>query len=164
MICVVIQDLEKFPGLKPVSIVLLYPGSHIFHDLALTEEGFLKQKSRIQFLKLGDQNSNFFHKAVKARNSRNYIKSITLENGYRFEDPETIKHEVVNHFRLVLGINMQDYATDAYHMGGLVCSSEHLDILNSRITHEEIKSPMFSIDDSKAPGPDGFSSLFFKRA
>ena len=92
----------------------------IFHDLALTEEGFLKQKSRIQWLKLGDQNSNFFHKAVKARNSRNSIKSITLENGYKYEDLETIKQEVVNHFRSILGSNMQDSATDAYHMGGLV--------------------------------------------
>ena len=25
---VVIRDLEKFPGLQPVSIILLYPGSH----------------------------------------------------------------------------------------------------------------------------------------
>ena len=49
-------------------------------------------------------------------------------------------------------------------MGGLVWSYEHLNILNSRITQEEIKSAMFSINDSKAPGPDGFSSLFFKRA
>ena len=59
---------------------------------------------------------------------------------------------------------MQDSTTDAYHMGGLGWSSEHLDILISRITHEEIKSVVFFIDDSKAPGPDGFSSLFFKRA
>ena len=52
-----------------------------FHDLPLAEEGFLKQKSRIQWLKLVDQDTNFFHKAVKSRNSRNTIKSITLENG-----------------------------------------------------------------------------------
>ena len=136
----------------------------IFHDLALTEEGFLKQKSRIQWLKLGDQNSNFFHKEVKARNSRNSINSITLENGSRPEDLETIKQEVVNHFRSVLGSNMQESTTDAYHMGGLAWSFEHLDILNTKITHQEIKSAMFSIDDSKALGPNGFSSLFFKRA
>ena len=136
----------------------------IFHDLALAEEGFLKQKSRIQWLKLGDHNSNFFHKVIKARNLMNSIKSITLENGYRSEDPETIKQEVVNHFHSVLDSNMQDSATGAYHIGGLVWSSEHLDILNSMITHEETKSAMFSINDSKAPGPDGFFSLFFKRA
>ena len=85
-----------------------------FHDLALTEEGFLKQKSRIKWLKLGDYNSNFFHKVVKARNSRNSIKSIMLENGCRSEDLDTIRQEVVKHFQLVLGINMQDSATDPF--------------------------------------------------
>ena len=79
-----------------------------FHDLARAKEGFLKKKSRIQWLKLGDQNSNFFHKAVKARNSRNSIKSITLENGCRSEDPATIIQEFVKHFQSVLGGNMQD--------------------------------------------------------
>ena len=135
-----------------------------YHDLALAEEGFLKQKSRIQWLKLGDQNSSFFHKSVKARNSRNTIKSITLENGCRSEDLDTIKQEVINHFQSVLGSNLQDSVIDDYHIDGLVWSSDHLHILNSRVTHEEIKNALFSIDDSKAPGPDGFSSLFFKRA
>ena len=50
---------------------------------------------------------------------------------------------------------MRDSTTDAYRMDGLVWSSEHLDILNSRITHEEIKSAMLSIDDTKAPVPMG---------
>ena len=36
--------------------------------------------------------------------------------------------------------------------------------LNKAISHEEIKEVIFSIDDSKAPGPDGFSSRFFKVA
>ena len=34
----------------------------------------------------------------------------------------------------------------------------------SMITHEEIKNAIFSMNDSKASGPDGFSSLFFKKA
>ena len=115
-------------------------------------------------LKLGDQNTNFFHKAVKARNSRNSIKFITMENGCRIDDPATIRQKFVEHFQSVLGSSMQDTADVEFNTDGLVWSSEHLDILNSRITHEEIKKSMFSIDDAKAPGPDGFSSLFFKRA
>ena len=77
-----------------------------FHDLALAEEGFLKQKSRIKWLKLGDYNSNFFYNVFQARNSRNSIKSITLEKGCRSEDPNTIKQEVVKHFKSVLGCSM----------------------------------------------------------
>ena len=50
------------------------------------------------------------------------------------------------------------------NLDGLVWSSNHLDILNSGITHEEIKRSMFSIDDAKAPGPNWFSSMFFKKA
>ena len=80
----------------------------------MTEEGFLKQKSRIQWLKLGDQKSSFFHKSVKARNSRNTITSITLENGDIIEDSDTIKQEVINHFLSVLGCDLQDLVIDEY--------------------------------------------------
>ncbi|GJU23040.1 putative RNA-directed DNA polymerase, eukaryota, reverse transcriptase zinc-binding domain protein, partial [Tanacetum coccineum] len=31
------------------------------------------------------------------------------------------------------------------------------------VTNEEIKSVMFDIEDEKAPGPDGFTSVFFKK-
>ena len=134
------------------------------HELARAEEGFLNQKSRIKWLKLGDQNTNFFHKAVKARNSKNSSKSITLDNGCRIEDPASIGQEFVNHFQSVLGSNMQDSTMAEYNTDGLVWSNDHLDILSSRISHEEIKESMFSIDNTKAPGPDGFTSLFFKRA
>ena len=133
------------------------------HELARAEEGFLKQKSRIQWLKLGDKNTNFFHKAVKARNSKCSIKSITLENGCRIEDPASIGQEFVNHFQSVLGSNMQDSTSAEYNTEGLVWSTDHLDILSSRITHEEIKESMFSIDNTKAPGPNGFTSLFFQK-
>ena len=58
-----------------------------FHDLACVEEGFLKQKSRIQWLKLGDKNTSFFHKAIKARNARNVIKSLLWKMGAELKTP-----------------------------------------------------------------------------
>ena len=73
-----------------------------FHDLACAEEGFLKQKSRIQWLKLGDQNTSFFLKAIKSRNARNSIKVLTLASGGRIEDPEDIKQEAIAHFQNIL--------------------------------------------------------------
>ena len=137
-----------------------------YHDLAYAEEGFLKQKSRVQWLKLGDQNTSFFHKAVKARNGRNTIKVITSANGCRIDDPEAIKQEAVGHFYDVLCSDGPSNIHTEYldNLDGFVWSPQHLDTLNRVITHEEVKKAMFSIDDSKAQGPDGFSSRFFKAA
>ena len=133
-----------------------------YHDFAYAEEGFLKQKSRVQWLKLGDQNTNYFHKAVKARNARNAIKIITSGNGCSIEDPVAIKEEAVRYFKDILcvdGPRSAEYSTD-----GFVWSQQHLNILNGEISREEVKMAMFLIDDNKAPGPDGFSSRVFKAA
>ena len=137
-----------------------------FHDLACAEEGFLKQKSRIQWLKLGDQNTSFFHKAIKSRNSRNSIKVLTLASRGRIEDPEDIKQEAIAHFQNILCCDGP--STDHNHyldnLEGFTWSPQHKESLNRRITQEEIKNAIFSINDSKALGPDGFTSLFFKKA
>ena len=137
-----------------------------YHDLAVAEEGFLKQKSRVQWLKLGDQNTSFFHKAVKAHNARSALKVITMANGSRTEDPVAIKQEAVRHFQGILCSDEPSASRSEYlnSLDGFRWSPQHIDTLNKAISNEEIKAAIFSIDDSKAPGPDGFSSRFFKAA
>lgn len=49
---------------------------HEFVSISSAEEKFLKQKSRNQWLNLGDGNNSYFHKVVKMRNSHNLVKSI----------------------------------------------------------------------------------------
>ncbi|GJY75261.1 RNA-directed DNA polymerase, eukaryota, reverse transcriptase zinc-binding domain protein [Tanacetum coccineum] len=49
-----------------------------FNQAILTEERFLKQKAKIQWLKEGDSNSSYFHKVVKSRVSRNVIIVVVL--------------------------------------------------------------------------------------
>nr|GEY22360.1 RNA-directed DNA polymerase, eukaryota, reverse transcriptase zinc-binding domain protein [Tanacetum cinerariifolium] len=52
-----------------------------FNDALLMEERFLMQKAKVEWLKLSNANTAYFHKVVKSQASRNRIDSVTTSNG-----------------------------------------------------------------------------------
>ncbi|XP_026429506.1 uncharacterized protein LOC113325853 [Papaver somniferum] len=56
------------------------------------EEKFWKTKSRDQFIKLGDQNTNYIHRTTKSRNRRNKIDKIQDNKGAWITDYQEIKN------------------------------------------------------------------------
>nr|GFB18576.1 RNA-directed DNA polymerase, eukaryota, reverse transcriptase zinc-binding domain protein [Tanacetum cinerariifolium] len=101
------------------------------------EELFLYQKAKIKWLSVGDRNNAYFHKSIKSRQQRNRIDAICDENGARFEGSKVAEQFL---------------------------SEEDVMSMVQEVTDEEIKQAMFKIDDNKAPGPDGLSAHFFKKA
>ncbi|KAJ6670041.1 hypothetical protein OIU85_019876, partial [Salix viminalis] len=61
-----------------------------YQQLSLDEESYYKQKSRIQWLMLGDRNTAFFHRSLQHRYSRNKICSITDDEGSTIHDQKSI--------------------------------------------------------------------------
>jgi hypothetical protein len=59
--------------------------------LAEAQESFLRQKSRLQWLNLGDKNSKFFFSLVKGFHSHNKILPIHNENRMCFIDAMEVK-------------------------------------------------------------------------
>lgn len=49
--------------------------------LADLEEGFYKQRSKLHWLNVGDQNTWVFHNAVKLRETRNSIHELRCQDG-----------------------------------------------------------------------------------
>ncbi|KAI8573289.1 hypothetical protein RHMOL_Rhmol01G0266800 [Rhododendron molle] len=74
-----------------------------FIDLSLDEESFKKQKSRVQWLALGDQNTRFFHLKVKSHCLRNKILSLTNAEGIRLTDPKAVQDEILGYYTGLLG-------------------------------------------------------------
>nr|GEU30806.1 hypothetical protein [Tanacetum cinerariifolium] len=105
-----------------------------FNQAVLTEERFLKHKAKIQWLKEGDSNSAYFHKAVKSRVSRSRIDAVTNVKGVVFEN-NMLPDAFVSHYETFLGLAAL-----------------------------EVKEVLFSIGDDKSPGPDGYTVAFFKDA
>lgn len=51
----------------------------------------LKQKSRCQWVNLGDQNSRYFFNMLQQRKAKNCISQLALANGVVCSDQEEIK-------------------------------------------------------------------------
>ncbi|GJT58912.1 hypothetical protein Tco_1002445 [Tanacetum coccineum] len=72
-----------------------------FKEALIMEERFLKQKAKIEWLRVGNSNSAYFHKAVKGRVSRSRIDVVSDSNGVLFE-ADQIPMSFVNHYAAFL--------------------------------------------------------------
>lgn len=59
---------------------------HEFVSISKAEENYMKQKFRNNLLNLEDNNSLYFHRRVKDRNSKNVITYLWNENGEKVKD------------------------------------------------------------------------------
>ncbi|KAL9682198.1 hypothetical protein QQ045_013991 [Rhodiola kirilowii] len=62
----------------------------------------LEEKSRIDWLRDGDRNTNLMHASIKARRIYNTVR-LLLEDGSYTDDVDTIGRDAVNHFKALFG-------------------------------------------------------------
>ncbi|GJT13943.1 RNA-directed DNA polymerase, eukaryota, reverse transcriptase zinc-binding domain protein [Tanacetum coccineum] len=138
--------------------------SKAYSDAVLDEERLMKQKAKIEWLREGDNNTAYFHKILKGRVSKSRIEVINDDAGNTFYGDD-IPAQFVEHFKKFLGAD--DVVFPIQDCEGLFTKKLDPQIANHMIRpvpDEEIKASMFSIQDDKAAGPDGFTSKFFKKA
>ncbi|GKD85571.1 RNA-directed DNA polymerase, eukaryota, reverse transcriptase zinc-binding domain protein, partial [Tanacetum coccineum] len=128
------------------------------------EESFLRQKSKVEWLKAGDRNSKYFHNVVKGRRNRNRISYVEDLEGNPFHG-NSVGEQFVSHFKNVLGKSSKVLPiNDPSGLFRKKLSEADALYMVRNISDDEIKKALFDIDGNKAPGPDGFSSQFFKDA
>ena len=136
-------------------------------NAARKEEEELRVKSKQLWLKGRDSNTEYFHKQTKARQSYNFIKDIKDNNGNKIAGQEEIKEHAFTHFR--------DLYTDSEEtepkaqvdlllgIPTLIEGAENRE-LSKPIMEFEIKNAIWSLQEDKAPGPDGFTINFYRAA
>nr|GEV41184.1 RNA-directed DNA polymerase, eukaryota, reverse transcriptase zinc-binding domain protein [Tanacetum cinerariifolium] len=110
-----------------------------FNEALIMEERFLKQKAKIEWLRIGDSNSAYFHKAVKGRVNRSRIDVVSNSNGVLFE-ADQVPMAFVNRYAAFLG---QQGVTSNLNTHNLFTKK-----LDSNVSFEMIKTVTNQEDDS----------------
>ncbi|GKD56770.1 RNA-directed DNA polymerase, eukaryota, reverse transcriptase zinc-binding domain protein, partial [Tanacetum coccineum] len=157
--CLMFQVVKKLKNLKKPLNQLNWK-----HEVSKDELKLLHQKAKINWLREGDKNTAYFHNILKARKHKNRVESICDDNGVRFwGDDVAIQFE--RHFQKFLGTSNQVMPLE--QLGDIVqlkLNTEDVEAMIVEVSDNEIKDVMFDIDSSKASGPDGYTSCFFKKA
>ncbi|XP_062075302.1 uncharacterized protein LOC133779348 [Humulus lupulus] len=155
--------LQQFPSLDS----LQQEESDAARDFAIKSssyESFLRQKSKINWLRFGDENTAYFHASLKQQKMRNRISSFINEEGHIVENYSEVIDHFYNHFRGVMGkVSLASRQIDQNcFIHGHTLSLEQQLNLTQPFTRKDVKRALFSIPSIKSPGPDGYGSGFFK--
>ncbi|KAL7161752.1 hypothetical protein ACSBR2_042264 [Camellia fascicularis] len=89
-------------------------------DLSKAEESLAHQKSRIQWLGLGDRNSKFFFRTVKGNVNKGRIHSVVLPNGDRVTKSAEVHNSFVDYFTNLFGKPFVDSYNGSERINGLI--------------------------------------------
>ncbi|KAL0294563.1 UNVERIFIED_CONTAM: hypothetical protein Sradi_6879000 [Sesamum radiatum] len=131
------------------------------------EQNMLHQRAKMAWLKDGDQSSRiFFRKVAKRRASKRVFQINTTDGRTLTSQPEVI-NEFVRYYQELLGGSTRDRPLDLRYLrpwARHVLTAEEAECLVLPVSPAEIKQAIFDIDETKAPGPDGYSAGFYKAA
>nr|GEX94858.1 hypothetical protein [Tanacetum cinerariifolium] len=112
-----------------------------FTEAFIMEERFLKQKAKIEWLKVGDSNSAYFYKSVRGHASRNRIDVVTDYGGLVMGDGVPVAF--ISHYETFLGQPGITFLFDANNLFlNKLTSNQALDMIK-HVTSQEVKEAIF---------------------
>lgn len=120
-----------------------------------------KQSARLSAIKAAEASSKLFYMQANGRRKKNFIQSLRSGTGTFFSHEDKAE-AIYQHFSTHFGQPLPRNAT--LNWEELLLHSQNLAHLEDQFTEEEVHAVISVIAADKAPGPDGFVGVFFKRS
>lgn len=163
-VCKQISELRE-GGTANVSLENIGSLELSLEKLLNKEELYWKQWSRNNWVATGDRNTVFSHKTASARKIRNRINSLKRSDNSTATEQKEIE-AMVNEYYKSLFATQKPTTDNIRAISDLLQAAVTPDMnahLDTPFSEEEVKA-MFDLNPSKAPGPYGFTTLFFQDA
>ncbi|KAL0439882.1 UNVERIFIED_CONTAM: hypothetical protein Slati_2471200 [Sesamum latifolium] len=161
------QNLLAQDRLSPLFLHLEFCCKMILRLATKLEQNMLHQRAKLAWMKGRDQCSRIFFRKVAQRCSSKRIFQITDSTGQVLTTQPEVFNEFITYYQTLLGGERRNRMIDLCYLrpwARHVISEDEALLLVQPVTPDEIKQAVFDIDKVKAPGPDGYSSGFFKAA
>ncbi|KAL0291805.1 UNVERIFIED_CONTAM: hypothetical protein Sradi_7012700 [Sesamum radiatum] len=139
----------------------------VYCKAAEMETSMLRQRAKVNWLKYGDQCSSTFFRKINARRASQRVYQITNMAGETLTDANQVAAEFIMFFQTLLGgerrARMLNCDFLQPHLKHTITMDEAADLVRP-VTQAEIRTAFFDISEDSAPGPDGYTSGFFKAA
>ncbi|GAB2291668.1 hypothetical protein Dimus_038167 [Dionaea muscipula] len=152
-------------NMQPNSKVVLAELTSQLRTLLRAEDNMVQQQCKDDWFKLYDRNTKYFYSILRSRAHRNYIPRLMRDDGTWAVTKEEIGDEVIHFYKGLLGTRIDSWGRfdDDSFGAGPVLNDNQRNALIADFTEDEVKEALWGIGDNKAPGIDGFNSLFFKK-
>jgi len=129
-------------------------------ELAKNEESKWRQKSRVLWLKQGDNNTKFFQRMANAHRQYNTIDRLMVR-GVEIVEPGDIKVAMIKFYKKLYS-ESEKWRPTFDMLGCPTILPEEQEWLQRPFSEAEVLNIIKQCDGDKAPCPDGFTMSFFK--
>jgi hypothetical protein len=136
--------------------------SHVL-KLLHNQNVYWKQRGKIKWVKLGNENTKFFHTKATINYRNNYISMLLNEEHVEISDHDGKVALIWKTFKERMG--QSDKTSMKFNLGemyGQSLDSETLTTLESPFSEKEMQDVINDFPNDKSPGPDGFNNEFIK--
>ena len=127
--------------------------------IAALQRSMWRQRSRITQVREGHASTRFFQAKATARRRKSFIHRLMVD-GVPVTSQVGKEQAMFDFFSQLLG--RRRVRTSTLNLQNIELPAVELSELERPILEDEVKAVLFDLDPSKAPGPDGYSALFFQ--